>query len=478
MHYRGTGAPVCARVSAILVTSVALVGTSLPHVAAAGTIACNIPAPCALFQNAQGLGVQGSSAKSNGSVGVTTFNATSLTNATNGVRGTDGSTNNNAYNAGVFGISNYGLGVKGQSTGGVGVFGSSSKKTGVLGNTSNLSGVQNAVAGIDLATNVGLNNGVFGSVTNGGWGVQGKSGTYALGGVEGVATTAVGVEGVSASGTGVYGTSSTGSGVYGAGYGSNVAVEGFNASTGDGIFGRSANGFGVEGYTTANDAGHFTNAGTGTGVAALATSGLALFASTSSGNGADIRGSYIGVLGRSNAFPLALSNLSGGLLFYVDGNGNVAYHGTLSSFILTRTGQTAVAFATRSTTTNVEDAGSAQLINGTASVPLDPAFAASIDLSAPYHVFLTPGGDTNGLYIASKSATAFVVRETKGGHSTLAFDYRILANAVGHARDRMAFVNPATLAQVGMPHASPATVRLPPAEPKLSAKAAANLRVR
>ena len=44
---------------------------------------------------------------------------------------------------------------------------------------------------------------------------------------------------------------------------------------------------------------------------------------------------------------------------------------------------------------------------------------------------MTPNGDTNGLYVAMRTPTGFVVRETRGGRSTLSFDYRIVAHQYG-----------------------------------------------
>jgi hypothetical protein len=71
-------------------------------------------------------------------------------------------------------------------------------------------------------------------------------------------------------------------------------------------------------------------------------------------------------------------------------------------------------------------------------VALDPTFAASIDAGTVYRVFLTPGGDTRGLFVAAKTPRGFIVRETQGGRSTLSFDYRIVATALGQSGQRMA----------------------------------------
>ena len=77
---------------------------------------------------------------------------------------------------------------------------------------------------------------------------------------------------------------------------------------------------------------------------------------------------------------------------------------------------------------------------GSASVVLDPTFASSIDMRTPYRVFITPDGDTHGLFVALKTARGFIVRETEGGRSSIAFDYRILATAQGQVGKRMSQV--------------------------------------
>ena len=63
------------------------------------------------------------------------------------------------------------------------------------------------------------------------------------------------------------------------------------------------------------------------------------------------------------------------------------------------------------------------------------------EFGGTYQVMLTPDGDTRGLYVASKTATAFVVREVEGGRGSFDFDYHIYATTLGHARERMALVS-------------------------------------
>jgi hypothetical protein len=78
-----------------------------------------------------------------------------------------------------------------------------------------------------------------------------------------------------------------------------------------------------------------------------------------------------------------------------------------------------------------EDAGSGQLANGYARIELDPAFSQTVNTSVEYHVFLTPEGDSEGLYVSNKTPQGFEVHEQHGGRSSIAFDYRVMAKRAG-----------------------------------------------
>jgi len=90
-------------------------------------------------------------------------------------------------------------------------------------------------------------------------------------------------------------------------------------------------------------------------------------------------------------------------------------------------GTATIAYGDRMTAPAIEDVAEAQLSNGRSFLRIDPTLADAIDRRDAYHVFLTPEGDNNGLFVTQKSSTSFVVRESRGGHSTLAFEYRIVA---------------------------------------------------
>lgn len=73
-----------------------------------------------------------------------------------------------------------------------------------------------------------------------------------------------------------------------------------------------------------------------------------------------------------------------------------------------------------------EDFGSGKLKGGRATIALDKTFAKLVT-SKDYHVFLTPEGDCNGLYVYRKTSAGFEVRELQKGASAVSFSYRIVA---------------------------------------------------
>jgi len=111
----------------------------------------------------------------------------------------------------------------------------------------------------------------------------------------------------------------------------------------------------------------------------------------------------------------------------------------------------------------MEDFGSANLQNGVAVVALEPAYSETVSADATYHVFLTPNGDSKGLYVIRKTATSFEVRESGGGTSSLAFDYRIVAKRRGYEAQRLTDVterfNTERAQAMPVSHSSPAPVR-------------------
>src|SRR5262249_32751766 len=84
-----------------------------------------------------------------------------------------------------------------------------------------------------------------------------------------------------------------------------------------------------------------------------------------------------------------------------------------------------------------EDVGKARLINGSATVSLDPQFAQHIDTDS-YHVFLTPyDRSSRGLAVTAQNAGGFVVQELNGGTSSGTFSWRVMAKRVDLKDERL-----------------------------------------
>lgn len=99
----------------------------------------------------------------------------------------------------------------------------------------------------------------------------------------------------------------------------------------------------------------------------------------------------------------------------------------------------------------IESVGDGQISGGNGYVTIDPAFAKHLDTSRTYHVFLTPEGDSNGLYVTGKTASGFSVRESRHGTSTIAFDYRIVG----------------TQRHIALPNWTPVRLRRQPHAPRI-----------
>jgi hypothetical protein len=121
----------------------------------------------------------------------------------------------------------------------------------------------------------------------------------------------------------------------------------------------------------------------------------------------------------------------------IDTSANLTCTGVLSGVVKADDGRQTAIYAVQSAENWLEDAGSGQLYGGSARIELDPAFAQTVNAGVEYHVFLTPNGDSKGLYVSQKTATSFEVHEQGGGASNIAFDYRIMAKRKGYENVRL-----------------------------------------
>ncbi len=123
----------------------------------------------------------------------------------------------------------------------------------------------------------------------------------------------------------------------------------------------------------------------------------------------------------------------------VDNNGNLACDGTKSAVVPVDGGSRKVALYAMEAPENwFEDFGSGQLSNGSARIKLEPTFAQTVNTDLDYHVFLTPRGECEGLYVTGLTPTGFEVRELHHGSSSVAFDYRIVAKRKSYESIRLA----------------------------------------
>jgi hypothetical protein len=267
----------------------------------------------------------------------------------------------------------------------------------------------------------GATDGVFGSTTSGnGAGVLGTgnnagvtgytSSTNGGSGVSGVSTsssgTNFGVTGKSQNGPGVYGTSSAGDGLDGVSTASNLEVAAIYAeadSNGNGIFAESNDSSGAYG---------------------------ALYAF------GDNKNTYLFYV-----YNFYDQKQSEAVYCQIDPNAALFCSGGIAGAkLLVRhrddAGHRVQSYALESAARTIQDSGTARMVRGVGDVTLDPAFASVTDRRW-YYVFLTPLGETRGLYVSRKTALSFQVRETEGGRDSLTFDYRIVAHPLDASYDRL-----------------------------------------
>jgi hypothetical protein len=366
---------------------------------------CGGPAPCLEWDNTGGgSGVKGSSAHGNGLLGVTTANATVFGHT--GVLGTDAST-------------------------------TSFKDSGVIGTSMRGNGVS-GISGTSISSITGSGDGVYGN-SAGNYGVHGQiesNGTGFIAGVFGedltASSIASGVRGTSTFGWGVSGESTNGNG-----------LQGVTESTGaSGVYGEAdyfkGGGFGVAGRGTVDAVGVFADNVGGTRPALYIHQGTNNCSSACN--------------------PEIIANNGVADIMSLDTGGNMILRGTLTqngtplAQTQTSDGRNVIAYGSRTTEPAMEDFGEAQLVAGQATVSFDRTFASTIDQRTPYLVFLTADGATSGsLYVASKTATGFVVRENGGGRSSIVFDYRIVARPFGSTASRLPASVPPHFARVALP---------------------------
>jgi hypothetical protein len=66
-------------------------------------------------------------------------------------------------------------------------------------------------------------------------------------------------------------------------------------------------------------------------------------------------------------------------------------------------------------------------------------------------VFLSPEGESKGLYVTGKTSEGFTVMEVAGGRSTIPFGYRITAKPYGGTAARLPMVSASQMPKMIVP---------------------------
>jgi hypothetical protein len=263
-----------------------------------------------------------------------------------------------------------------------------------------------------------------------GYGVLGTSGNdagiygYSVGGPSGVlgeAALGQGVLGRSRNSAGVAGSANSGPGVMGDSFGRGVAGTSYGTppfgamGTNPGVVGFSARDIGVlgrsRGGTTGVRSGVVGETDVGFGVIGLASDAA---------NGRAVVGLSPGV-----AVGGSSQNFAG--LF--DGRflirGDFFVTGIKAAVVQDSDGSHRTTYSLESPESWFEDFGRAEMVDGRARVELDSEYAALVRRD-DYHVFLTPEGPCQGLYVAGRDEHGFDVREQAEATSSLTFSYRVV----------------------------------------------------
>jgi len=131
------------------------------------------------------------------------------------------------------------------------------------------------------------------------------------------------------------------------------------------------------------------------------------------------------------------SNFAGFFWGGVGVTGHLTVWGGKSAAVPFPDGSHRLLYAMESPENWFEDFGTARLVRGRTRVKLDRDFAKVVRL-ADYHVFISPAGDSRGLYVSKKTKEGFEVREQQGGTGNVRFSYRIVARRKDFTAKRFA----------------------------------------
>lgn len=172
-----------------------------------------------------------------------------------------------------------------------------------------------------------------------------------------------------------------------------------------------------------------------------ATNGITLSAV---GSGVTIGGSgnpgSITIMGGvASTFMLRGSNgsmdMNGDLLV----KGDLQVNGAKSALVKTDESAVRAVYSDESAEVYLFDRGRGKLVNGRATIPLDPVFLQTVTVNArhPLWVQITPTGPCNGVYVKETTADGFTVEELLGGRSGATFNWEVGAKRRGYEDRRL-----------------------------------------
>jgi hypothetical protein len=125
-----------------------------------------------------------------------------------------------------------------------------------------------------------------------------------------------------------------------------------------------------------------------------------------------------------------------GVLVVTQGGAGLQVLGGSKSAVVRTPGGARALYTEEATEVWFTDYGFGRLTNGRARILLDPAFAQTINVDEPYHVFVQAYGDAE-LYVRHRTSLGFEVVFRGGNDRGAEFGYRIVAKRLGFETARL-----------------------------------------
>jgi len=125
-------------------------------------------------------------------------------------------------------------------------------------------------------------------------------------------------------------------------------------------------------------------------------------------------------------------------------NGNLTVTGTKSAVVKTQEGVVRAVYSDESAEVYLFDRGRGRLVDGEATISLDPVFLQTVTVSERYPLWVqvTPTASCNGIFVQQTGAAGFTVEELFQGRSNATFNWEIGAKRKGFEDRRLEKVEP------------------------------------